>query len=167
MNTDNRDIRVRFKVEFQTGRKGRRRLGPKRTGEGVGGAISAGRLPRVTRLMALAIRFNDLIEKGEVRDYAEIARLGHITRARVTQTMNLLHLAPSIQEAILHLPSIKTGRDQVTERHLRRISAIPDWTKQRCIWLSQRTCDGALQCEQQETPSDAARPAKGVPSGIQ
>ena len=31
---------------------------------------------------------------------ADLARLGHVTRARITQIMNLLMLAPDIQEAI-------------------------------------------------------------------
>jgi hypothetical protein len=38
-----------------------------------------GRLPRITRLMALAIRFEQLIQAGHVADYAELARLGHVS----------------------------------------------------------------------------------------
>jgi hypothetical protein len=62
---------------------------------------SRARVPRITRLMALAIKFQDMIERGEVRDYADIARLGYVTRARVTQIMNLMNLAPDIQEEIM------------------------------------------------------------------
>lgn len=51
------------------------------------------RIPRVTRLMALAIKFQDMVDRGEVRDYADLARLGHVTRARMSQIMNLLLLA--------------------------------------------------------------------------
>ncbi len=47
----------------------------------------------------------ELIREGVVTDYAELARLGHVTRARVTQIMNLLHLAPDIQETLLFLPA--------------------------------------------------------------
>lgn len=57
-----------------------------------------------------------------------------MTRARVTQIMNLLHLAPDIQEAILVLPRVEAGRDPITERELRPIAAIPDWRKQRAAW---------------------------------
>jgi hypothetical protein len=64
----------------------------------------AGRVPRIARLMALALRFEHLVQSGTVRHYAELARLGQVSRARVTQIMNLLHLAPDIQEAILFLP---------------------------------------------------------------
>lgn len=56
------------------------------------------RIPRITRLMALAIKFQDMIDRGEVKDYADLARLGYVTRARVTQIMNLTLLAPEIQE---------------------------------------------------------------------
>lgn len=56
-----------------------------------------GRLPRITRYMALAIYYEDLIRQGYVHDYAEIALLGRVSRARVTQIMNLRLLAPDIQ----------------------------------------------------------------------
>lgn len=45
------------------------------------------------------------------RDHADLPRLGHVTRARVTQIMNLLNLAPDIQGAILFLLPVKFGRD--------------------------------------------------------
>ena len=67
-------------------------------------------------------------------DQAELARLGHVSRARLTQIMNLLHLAPDIQEEILFLPLTKRGRDSVTERELRPIAAMADWRKQRQWW---------------------------------
>lgn len=56
--------------------------------------VPVSRLPRITQLMALAIRFDDLIQNGEVTGYAELARLSHVSRARVTQIVNLLMLAP-------------------------------------------------------------------------
>lgn len=124
--------KIEFKVHFQASRRGKKRavVGEKP----VNVTPVPGNLPRVTRLMALAIRFDQLIRDGEVRDLADIARLGHVTRARVTQIMNLLHLAPDIQDAILNLPRVEQGRDQVTERDLRPISALPDWRKQRRLW---------------------------------
>lgn len=88
------------------------------------------RLPRITRLMALAIKFQDMVARGEVRDYADIARLGHITRARATQVMNLLHLAPDIQEQLLFL-SGKATFGGMTERELRRIATTVPWKDQR------------------------------------
>ena len=96
--------------------------------------MGRGRVPRVSRLMALAIRFDQLIRDGVVADQAELARLGHVTRARLTQIMNLLCLAPDIQEALLHLPATKQGPDAVTEKQLRAIAADLDWRRQRQMW---------------------------------
>ena len=93
-----------------------------------------GRVPKICRLMALAIRFEDLLRRGEVQDYAELARLGHVTRARVTQIMNLLQLAPDIQEQILFLPEVEGGRDPVKEWQVRPIAAEVDWGRQRGMW---------------------------------
>lgn len=98
-----------------------------------------GRVPRVSRLMALAIRFDGLIRSGAVADQAELARLGHVTRARLTQIMNLLNLAPDIQEEILHLPRVTRGRDLFTERELRPIAAVACWVKQRQMWRRVRS----------------------------
>src|SRR5262249_42412591 len=85
---------------------------------------NAARIPRVSRLMALAIRFGDLMRSGEVTSYAELARLGRVTRARMTQVMALLGLAPDLQEEILFLPRTVKGRDRVQLRHLLPIAAL-------------------------------------------
>ena len=95
---------------------------------------SPGRVPRVARLMALAIRFDGLVREGAVSTQAELAAVGHVTRARVTQIMNLLHLAPDLQEAVLHLPLVQSGRDPITEHDLRPICALVDWDDQRRAW---------------------------------
>ena len=98
-----------------------------------------GKLPRVTRLMALAIKFQDMVARSEVRDYADLARLGHVTRARITQIMNLLNLAPDIQEAILLLPPTTSGRDPISERGVRKLTAIVLWSRQRKVWRGSRS----------------------------
>lgn len=98
------------------------------------GIPEQGNVPRVSRLMALAIRFDDLVRTGEIGDYADLARLGYVSRARITQIMNLLNLAPDIQEAILFLPKTTKGRDPIHERHLRPITVIPQWSRQRKMW---------------------------------
>ncbi len=51
--------------------------------------------------MALAIHFGRLIRDGVVRNYAELARLGGVSRARITQIINLLNLPPAEQEQLL------------------------------------------------------------------
>ncbi len=96
-----------------------------------------GRLPRVTKLLALAIHFDELIRTGAVTSQAELARLGQVSRPRLTQIMNLLHLAPEIQDKILHHSMITTGRDPITERELRKLSAKPCWRKQRVHFRKQ------------------------------
>ena len=97
-------------------------------------SIEPGNLPRISKLMALAIRFDGLVQRGEVRDYADLARLGYVTRARITQIMNLLNLAPDIQEAILFLPRTVKGRDRIREKEVRPIAAVSHWSRQRKIW---------------------------------
>jgi hypothetical protein len=77
-------------------------------------SLPTGRIPRISRIMALAIKFDGLVQDGTVVDYADIARLGCVTRARVTQIMNLLHLAPDLQEEMLFLPRVAHGRDPIT-----------------------------------------------------
>ncbi|RLC37128.1 hypothetical protein DRH29_02915 [candidate division Kazan bacterium] len=125
-------LTIDCRVHFKRSRNGRKRL--------VEGEAPAplpalpGNIPRVSRLMALAIRLERLVSGGEVRDYAELARLGRVSRARITQIMNLLHLAPDIQEAILFLPRTVKGRDPIRERDLRPIAAVPHWNRQRKAW---------------------------------
>jgi len=96
--------------------------------------VEPGRVPRVSRLMALAIRCEGLLRAGAVKDNAELARLGHVTRARVSQVMNLLSLAPDIQEAVLFLPRTVRGRDPIPLWRLQPIASTPDWRKQRRLW---------------------------------
>jgi hypothetical protein len=121
---------VTTQVHFKVGRSGARslRIGPATP------KPKPGRIPRVSRLMALAIRMENLIEQGAVASQAELAVVGHVTRARVTQILNLLHLAPDIQEALLDLPPVVQGREQISERQLRPIAAEIDWGVQRAMW---------------------------------
>jgi hypothetical protein len=97
-------------------------------------APTPGRLPRVARLLALAHRLEQLVRTGVVKDYAEAARLGHVTRARISQIMSLLYLAPDIQEQVLFLSRVQRGRDPVILHDLLPIAATADWTRQRRLW---------------------------------
>ena len=101
-----------------------------------------GRLPRITRYMALAIYYEGLIREGHIHDYAEIATLGHVTRARVTQIMNLRLLAPDLQEQLLNVPRIEQGRDTICLRMFQTIALEPSWKNQREQW---RQINGAEQ----------------------
>lgn len=106
--------------------------------------LEPGNTPRLARLMALAIHFEGLLERGEVKDMAELARLGHVTRARITQIMNLRLLAPDIQEALLDLPPTLKGRDRLQYRHVQPLTVIPGWRRQRALWEALRQ---AAECE--------------------
>jgi hypothetical protein len=90
-------------------------------------------------LMALAIQFQSMVEEGAVRNYAELAALGHVTRPRLSQILMLANLAPTIQEALLFLPRTVRGPDCVTENRLRRIARIVDLETQRRLF---RSCCG-------------------------
>jgi len=93
-----------------------------------------GRIPRVIRMLALAHQIDGMVRAAELRDLADAARAIGVTRARMTQIMNLLLLVPEIQEAILDLPPVTSGRDPVSERTLRPIVAESDWNKQIKMW---------------------------------
>lgn len=123
-------LTIECAVHFEQRRRGRKELavGPQPA------PMPVGRVPRVARLLALAHRLEGLLRGGVVRDYAALAGLGRVTRARVSQIMSLLCLAPDIQEAILFLPWTERGRDPVILRDLLPLTAVPDWKKQRRLW---------------------------------
>mgnify|MGYP000369979742 CR=1 FL=1 len=115
-------------------RRGRGGRSVARSTEGAPVEVAAGRVPRVARLMALAVHFEGLLRSGAVRDYAQLARLAHVTRARISQIMNLRLLATDIQEAVLLLPNVYKGRDPIRLDQLQRIALTVDWTAQRVLW---------------------------------
>ena len=93
-------------------------------------ARRTGRYPRGAQVLALALQFQGMIEAGGVRDYADLARLGCVSRERISQIMMLVWLAPDIQEQMLRLP-LCAGRAPFSEGALRRIAKIVCWGKQR------------------------------------
>jgi len=130
------DLVVTFKIHKRKkrGRTVLREGGKSEKKTGALPGIRSGRIPRISRLMALAIHLQKLVDDGVVRDYAEIARLTGLTRARITQIMNLNLLAPEIQEEILFLPHVMNGRDSITEHDIRPIATTPLWSKQVAQW---------------------------------
>lgn len=114
----------------------RRHHGRKQLRDGAAQDVPAGHVPRISRLMALAIRCSQLIRDGVFADQAELAHFGHITTARMTQIMLLLNLAPDIQEQILFLPRTQHGRDPIKEMDVRAITQTLDWRKQRRMWTT-------------------------------
>ena len=116
-------ITVKTKVQFGTGRRSRKEIRMESKPES-----PPPRVPRIAKLMALAIRFDQMVRNGEV---ADLARSGHVTRARLTQIMNLLNLASDIQEVLLFLPPVERGKDSITERQLRAVAAEGEWKRRR------------------------------------
>jgi len=93
-----------------------------------------GRVPRVSRLLALAHRIDRMVRAGELGDLADAARRLGLSRARVSQITNLLLLSPEIQVEILDLPNITQGRDPISERQLRHVVAEANWNRQLARW---------------------------------
>ena len=96
----------------------------------VRGAVTA-RVPRISRLLALALKMEQMIQEGTVKNYTELARLGRVSVARITQVMNLLHLAPDIQEDILLR---NRPNDWLRESTVRKLSSVVLWSEQRDCW---------------------------------
>jgi len=133
-------------VDFQFSIQQRGRGAKKRIVEGeVGSSESKPALeciPRISRYMALAIHFEDLIRQGVVTNYADLARLGHVTRARVTQIMNLRLLVPAIQEEILHQLDYRHNRDRLGLKELQELVMNPSWDRQRNEWYNSKRTSG-------------------------
>ena len=128
--------------------------------------LPAGRIPRLTRLMALAIRLEQLLDDGVIPSQAVLARLGHVTRARLTQIISLRQLAPDIQEEILFLPPTEQGREPFSERHVRPLLRTLSWRDQRLAWA--RLKSARLNKRQPEEASErdgggATRSSNGLP----
>jgi len=90
-----------------------------------------GKLQTATVRLARAHRLQRLIEQKKPATYRELAKMMRLTRPRITQLLDLLFLAPDIQERILYLPRTPNGRGPLTERDLQIIAAEPLWAAQR------------------------------------
>jgi hypothetical protein len=123
--------RIIAPVSFTRSAHGRRRLD---TGDPPQPARALGRVPRVARLMALAIRLEEQVRTGVLASYSQLAELGRVTRACVSQIMNLVNLAPDVQEALLFLPRTERGRDAIHLRLLQPIASSINWKKQWRMW---------------------------------
>ncbi len=82
----------------------------------------------IARRIALAHHIEDLIDRSELRDYAEAAERLGLTRARVSQVCDLALLAPDIQAAVL------LGHVEPRDRHLREVGRHPLWTDQKRVF---------------------------------
>jgi hypothetical protein len=127
MSSQNSVAEIQFACMPQGGR-------PKKTGPSDAPPSGNGRLPRVTQVMALAIQLQDMIQRGEARDYADLARLGCLTRERISQIMELVWLAPDIQQEIMEFRPSGAARFPISEVALRKVASLLVWEEQRQRW---------------------------------
>lgn len=97
-------------------------------------SLLPGSVQRVSEVMALAIRFDQLIRSGQVKGVRQLAEIGHISQPRVSQILALVLLAPDIQEQLLFLPLSEENSDTVFEKQVRPLTLEIDWMKQREMW---------------------------------
>ena len=93
-----------------------------------------GRLPRITEMLALAMYLEDMICRGEAKNYADLARLSLISRERISQIVRLNYLAPDIQVELLYLSPTTSGRFPISETAVRKIANLLSWVDQRREW---------------------------------
>lgn len=113
--------------------------------------VRQGTIPRISRALAVAVHFQQMLERGELRTYADLARLAAVSKERISQLMMLNWLAPDIQDAVLRLPPTFGGRFAISETTLRKIAKRPNWEEQRINWA--------------ELTDNAEPPQSSVPMG--
>jgi hypothetical protein len=92
------------------------------------------RIPRIARLMALAIHYQEMLRTGEANDMIELSRRAKVSQPRMSQIMALNLLAPEIQTALLDLPPQSKGKPFLHEKRIRPITAMLEWSEQRVAW---------------------------------
>jgi hypothetical protein len=92
---------------------------------------------RVAVMLALAHQIQRKIDRGEIPDQAAAARRLELTRARLTQLLDLTLLGPDVQERVLALESVG-GTEPLSERVLRPVARAPSWVEQRTLFESAR-----------------------------
>ncbi|WP_223643827.1 hypothetical protein [Corallococcus sp. EGB] len=88
---------------------------------------------KVAQQLALAHHLQAAIDRGAVADRADVARKLGLTRARVTQLLDLLLLAPDLHDAVLALEAVD-GAEPMAERTLRAVAHAGTWAEQRAAW---------------------------------
>jgi hypothetical protein len=88
--------------------------------------------PRLRKSLLLAYQVEQIISEGRVKDFTQAARWLNITKARLSQIMNLLNLSPSIHEEILLTDSPKLRELSVDK--IQHIALESDWAQQTALW---------------------------------
>lgn len=99
-------------------------------------AVRRGRPPRVARMLVQAYLFQRMLENGQARDLADLARTFKLTRARVTQILNYTLLAPDLQKEILAMPPIEPRQEPISEPEMRAVLREVLWSEQRKRWAA-------------------------------
>ena len=120
-------ITVSQTITLTKSNKGRKRI---QAGDAVVPVRPRGSIPRISRLMALAIKYQGMLDRGEVSGVTELARLCHVSQPRMSQILNLNLLSPSVEEKILFLPEQTVGKPTIHERSLRMACTVIDWESQ-------------------------------------
>ena len=131
--TDKPGITVEFECHFRQ-KNGRKKVCKEQSVHNAKASKSTHHIPQTARFLAMAHYYQSLIDGEQVKDYAEIARLTGISRARISQIISLTFLAPEIQQEILFMTQKKPFPKHVKERNLRKILRTPIWEKQKEIW---------------------------------
>ena len=122
-----------FHIATVGGRRGGYRCALREGQEPLAAPAPVGRIPRVAKLMALAIRCDQLLKSGAVPDASALARLARVSQPRMTQILNLTLLAPDIQERLLWLDPVEEGKPEMNEKMLRRVCSEVGWGRQRTL----------------------------------
>ena len=128
-------ITVKRKLNVQIVARGRKTIRPHdANSDSANKTKPPARIPRIARLMALAIHYQEMLRTGEANDMIELSRRAKVSQPRMSQIMALNLLAPDIQTALLDLPPQSKGKPFLHEKRIRPITAMLDWTKQRVAW---------------------------------
>jgi len=137
-------ITIKRKLNVQIVARGRKMIRPHDTNSPNRPKPPA-RIPRIARLMALAINYQEMLRTGEATDMIELARRAKVSQPRMSQIMALNLLAPDIQTALLELPPQSKGKPFLHEKRLRSITAVVMWNEQRQAWNVMMTENAELE----------------------
>lgn len=90
--------------------------------------------PSLRKNLVMAYQIQKLLEQNKAKSQDQIARWMGFNRARISQIMNLLFLAPEIQTEILLSKYL-----EIPEHQVRKIPLEANWLIQKQIWLALTT----------------------------
>ena len=145
-------ITVKRKLSVQIVARGRKTIRPHDpNSDNASKPKPPARIPRIARLMALAIHYQEMLRTGETTDMIELSRSAKVSQPRMSQIMALNLLAPDIQTELLILPPQSKGKPFLHEKRIRPITAMLEWTEQRVAWHQRLAAKNAIGASQDET----------------